>query len=119
MPGEPPHLLISNAKELVAIALDSEEGRKTLLSIASDCENIRLQSTDTNPVNLERLVQDFVNAMSTDAAYPVIIADSAVTNSLGGLSKANGTLGRGVYSRGFEILINRPVCITLRRSVLS
>ena len=119
MRGELPHTLISNAKELAVIALCSREGRGTLRAIASNYRNICLQLIDTNAVNLEELVPNFINAMSADATFPVIISDSNVVNSFRELSDVNGILGGEVYFPGFEILINRHVCITLRRSVLS
>ena len=106
---EPQHILIKTAKELFSILVGSTKGKQTLLSIANECERL----VGTNSINLEILVQTFIDAMTSDANFPVIIADDAyAANILGGLSNGGGILGGEVRFHNFEILINRPVSIT-------
>jgi len=115
---EPQHVLISSVKQLVTCLLCSKEGRKTLLAIANECENIRQELTEANSVDLEKVVSTFIGAMSKKENFPVIIADDVfATKTLGRLSKDKGILGGEVRFQDFEILINRPVCIILRRPV--
>ncbi|RPB18594.1 hypothetical protein L211DRAFT_853976 [Terfezia boudieri ATCC MYA-4762] len=110
-PQEPQHLLISTAKELNIILLHSEEGRNSLLSIANACEDAYCRKLPG--IDLKNTVRTFTNAMSSQVNFPVIIADDAyAANILGGLSGGSDILGSHFHFNEFEILINRPVCIT-------
>ena len=110
------HILITTAKELATNLFSSPGGREALLSIAKECESIRPQQTATNPINLEAMVQTFIDAMSSEATFPVIIVDDAVTaNTLGKLQIDRGMILEGeVPFQSFEISINSRVCIIRR-----
>ena len=110
------YTLITAAKELASTLLSSPGAWQTLLSIANECESIRPQQTDTNPINLEAMVQTFIDAMSSEATFPAIIVDDAVTaNTLGKLQIDRGMILEGeVPFQSFEISINSRVCIIRR-----